>query len=500
MAGIASAGQFGDFTYTDDGTSITIIGYPTSATGVVSIPAAIVVQEDPLIELPVTAIGTNAFAFCTGLTSVTIPSGVTSIGVQAFYNCTGLASVTIPASVESIGTYAFYKCALTEMPLLPGLKTIGSNAFFQCGALASVTIPSTVTSLGAGAFYGCTSLTEVEIPSSVTSIPGGLFHSCSGLTRVTIPDSVTSIGATAFRYCSALTSLTIPPNVTSIGDKAFAYCTGLTGITIPRNVASIGTEVFSNCSALTAISVDEANPVFSSLNGVLFNEAQTTLLAYPPGLSGAYEIPAGVTSIGNKAFFTCGKLTGVTIPASVTAIGQQAFSTCGMLTSAVFSGDAPTMGSNVFELAAATFTAYYYAGQSGFDTEPWTSYTFPVVEIDVSNPITAWLVSKGLPTDANLNSDDNGDGVSLLLAYALDLDPNQNLSGSLPQPVFTETGMSLSFYAGSAGVTYSVQTCTNFEDWTTEGVTISEPDANQIRTATVDFAGPSRFMRLLVNH
>jgi hypothetical protein len=35
----------------------------------------------------VTSIGNGAFSGCTGLTSVTIPSGVTSIGEGTFYKC-----------------------------------------------------------------------------------------------------------------------------------------------------------------------------------------------------------------------------------------------------------------------------------------------------------------------------------------------------------------------------------------------------------------------------
>ena len=34
------ADTFGDYTYTDDGTSITITGYPTNAVGAVDIPAS----------------------------------------------------------------------------------------------------------------------------------------------------------------------------------------------------------------------------------------------------------------------------------------------------------------------------------------------------------------------------------------------------------------------------------------------------------------------------
>jgi len=58
----------------------------------------------------VTAIGSDAFYGCTGLTSITIPNSVTSIGSSAFRECTGLTSITIPNSVTSIGTRAFYGC------------------------------------------------------------------------------------------------------------------------------------------------------------------------------------------------------------------------------------------------------------------------------------------------------------------------------------------------------------------------------------------------------
>ena len=58
----------------------------------------------------VTSIGSSAFKYCIGLTSVTIPNSVTSIGASAFYDCPRLTSVTIPNSVTSIGPSAFYNC------------------------------------------------------------------------------------------------------------------------------------------------------------------------------------------------------------------------------------------------------------------------------------------------------------------------------------------------------------------------------------------------------
>lgn len=40
-----------------------------------------------------TSIEDNAFAYCSGITNITIPDGVTSIGYRAFYNCSGLTKI-----------------------------------------------------------------------------------------------------------------------------------------------------------------------------------------------------------------------------------------------------------------------------------------------------------------------------------------------------------------------------------------------------------------------
>jgi hypothetical protein len=67
-----------------------------------------VITEDMLKGY--TRIGNCAFAYCTSLTSVTIPNSVTSIGCEAFDCCTSLTSVTIPNSVTRIGYGAFLGC------------------------------------------------------------------------------------------------------------------------------------------------------------------------------------------------------------------------------------------------------------------------------------------------------------------------------------------------------------------------------------------------------
>jgi BspA type Leucine rich repeat region (6 copies) len=132
--------------------------------------------------------------------------------------------------------------------------------------------------------------------------------------------------------CTNLRSATIPNSVTSIGRNAFSGCTSLTRVTIGNSVTSIEGWAFYGCTSLTNISVDAGNPAYSSLNGVLFNQAQTTLITFPTGRGGSYIIPNSVTSIVSYAFLGCTSLTSVTIPNSVTSIGGVAFSGCTSLT------------------------------------------------------------------------------------------------------------------------------------------------------------------------
>ena len=239
----------------------------------------------------VTEIGWGAFDGCKGLTSLTIPSSVTSIGKYAFYGCSGLTSLTLPSGVTEIGEEAFHGCSgLTSLTIPSGVTEIGFGAFDGCKGLTSLTIPSSVTKIGRFAFDGCSGLTSLTIPSSVTSIDcWGVFRGCSGLTSLTLPSCVTSIGWGAFYGCSGLTSLTIPSGVTKIGESAFQGCSRLTTLTIPSSVTWIGLEAFSGCSGLTSIYVytkklPELGPdVFTGCN------AQNCTVYVPKGTVDAYK-------------------------------------------------------------------------------------------------------------------------------------------------------------------------------------------------------------------
>ena len=366
----------------------------------------------------VTSFGESVFRDCSALTVVNIGNGVTSIGKYAFRQCASLTSIIIPDSVTSMGTYVFRDCsALSSVTLGSGVTDININIFSGCNALASidvdagntvyasfdgvlydkavttpilcpkgktsVTIPDSVTSIGIvfrdsialtaltigngvtsignEAFSGCSALNSLTIPDSVTSIGSYAFGSCSALTSVIIPDSVTTIDSYAFKECTALASVIIPDSVTSIGQYGFYVCTALTAVTIGNGVTSIGQGAFGYCTALTAINVDAYNGAYSSVDGVLYDKAATTLIQCPL-TKASIVIPASVKIIGESAFEYSNALTSVTIPDSVIYIGKSAFSSCANLTSVTIPDSVTSIGGQAFSDCTALASVSMGAG------------------------------------------------------------------------------------------------------------------------------------------
>jgi len=447
---------------------------------------------DYTIPGTVTAISDYAFQDSSNLTgAMHIPTGVTSIGNYAFQNCTGLGGVSIPSSVTSIGYAPFYSCiSLTAITVDGNNKNYSNNivggvadgVLFNKGKTTLIqypqdksgdyVIPAGVTSIGYNAFASCTKLTGITFPSGITGIAQGEFLSCTSLTTVIIPASVTHIDNSAFAYCYNLASVsntpggtTLPGSITSIGDYAFID-TGLTSVTIPAGVASIGNDAFYNCNKLASLT---------------------------------FATPSQVTGIGAYAFFHCSNLTSVTIPAGVTTIGNQAFYYCTALTKAKFAGNAPTtMGGNVFDLAAAGFQVDYYSNATGFTTPTWDGYAS--VAESPGSTMTNWMVKKGYPSTTDPLSVPNFGGVSLLLAYALNIDPSQNMIASLPKAAVAGNQFGFSFYAGCPDVTYIVEISSDCKNWSNSGVTVSTQDANGNRTATIPVSNGPHFMRLRVSY
>ena len=143
-------------------------------------------------------------------------------------------------------------------------------------------------------------------------------------------------------------SAVVEDGVTSVGGCAFQYCSKLASVTIPADVTSIGYAAFGGCDSLTGIIVNSENAAYTSIDGVLFDKAKTTLVCHPSGHGTAYQIPEGVTAIGDAAFFHCSQLTSVVIPYGVTNIGNYAFDTCSHLTTIEIPDSVTSIGKGAF--------------------------------------------------------------------------------------------------------------------------------------------------------
>lgn len=150
----------------------------------------------------VVGIDTDAFAGCTGLTSIVIPDSVKTIKGAAFKGCSSLESVTGMKNVSTIGSRAFMGCSALTSITIPGqVNTLWDQAFKDCTGLSSLTIEEGVEVLH-NSFVGCSKLTEVVIPASIKEIYG-TFNGCSSLATVRIKGTSIAIeGMGTFRSCN----------------------------------------------------------------------------------------------------------------------------------------------------------------------------------------------------------------------------------------------------------------------------------------------------------
>lgn len=163
---------------------------------------------------------------------------VVAISSQAFYFCSNITSLTFSAPITSIGDYAFAGCSMLNALVLPAsVSSIGDAAFYGCSSLETLTFATTseLTAIPYAAFRGCTSLKAVTVPAYINTIAQGAFEGCEALATVTIQNGVEVIGTQAFQNCTALASLTLPESVVSIGKYAFSGSEKLylDGITVP---------------------------------------------------------------------------------------------------------------------------------------------------------------------------------------------------------------------------------------------------------------------------
>ncbi|SFI45150.1 Listeria/Bacterioides repeat-containing protein [Treponema bryantii] len=403
----------------------------------------------------ITTIGEYAFGE-SGLTSISIPSSVKTIKRAAFYRCWGLTNVVVPDSVETLGESVFYWCSNLETVVLSNsITTIPSRLVDYCNKLKSVNIPESVTTIGSYVFSG--KISEIHIPSSVNSINEYAFNNCSissfsvsvdnqkyssdnnilfdknkttlikaygdvtgkyevpstveiikdgalsgkGITSLVIPSSVRSIGYGAFGGCKGLTDVQISEGVKSIEHNAFYACTSLESVTLPSSLLTMGDQMFWECHNLKEITVSASNPNYSSIDGILFDKKNKTILCYPATKTDtSYTIPSFVKQIDGQAFCGCKYLTKMIIPEGITNIEYEAFRDCTGLTTVELPATLKRIWHSTFRgcsaLSSVTFkdTNNWYISYSSYSytseqeiKEKWT-----LADVSDPNSIATFIV------------------------------------------------------------------------------------------------------------
>lgn len=83
--------------------------------------------------------------------------------------------------------------------------------------------------------------------------------------------------------------------VTALGQALFIYSRGPDTVTVPKTVTALDKTTFSLSKIMKSVTVAAENPVFSSVDGVLFNKAQTELLYFPVAKAASqYTVPLTV--------------------------------------------------------------------------------------------------------------------------------------------------------------------------------------------------------------
>jgi hypothetical protein len=164
----------------------------------------------------------------------------------------------------------------------------------------------------------------------------------------------------------------------------------------------------------------------------------------------------------------------------------------------IFRGDYLSELALNFAAESSQLTIYYLNGKTGWNATSSVSGHPAIMINEATQPAAIWLLEHGQTYNANLSSDANSDGVSLLMAYALDLDPRLNLASSLPRTTLQANTMGLTFHATRPGLTYRVEASSDLAQWSAVGVTQSAPGADGLSTATIPRSGSNRFMRLAV--
>lgn len=153
----------------------------------------------------VTEIGDFAFTGSDVGKQFNMPSTLKIIGESAFQACSNLNFFTIPDSVTSVGESCFASSGISLVTIGSGVTELPDSLFFNCQNLQSndarkIEIPSQIKRIGTRCFGACTNehFSSIEVPSSVEILGDSCFAGCTSLAKVVLNPGLQSIESNVF--------------------------------------------------------------------------------------------------------------------------------------------------------------------------------------------------------------------------------------------------------------------------------------------------------------
>ncbi len=125
-----------------------------------------------------------------------------------------------------------------------------------------------------------------------------------------IPDAidncvVVGIAPKAFtknENCTVRGVLDLPDTISVVTDEIFYGQHNITEVHLPAEMTQFQSSAFVSCSSITAFTIDEQNPFFVTVDGVLYSKDLSTLYRCPNGKEGKVEISEQTVTIEDYAF------------------------------------------------------------------------------------------------------------------------------------------------------------------------------------------------------
>ncbi|MBO5056457.1 MAG: leucine-rich repeat domain-containing protein [Lachnospiraceae bacterium] len=323
----------------------------------------------------------------------TVPETVEEINAYAFWGNPYLKHVTLDSNLSSIPAYAFSNCMNLDSVTIPlPVRSIEAKAFEDCVSLSTVTLPDSMNNIHATAFDGCSHV-EFEATPGTYGAEYAALRKASEVERIEYEDVQDSQVISADEITGDTEQNQTPENETNEtevtprpedtetmppespttinGSSGSGRLLGESSIVAGRAVVFIdnarpaaGSNEKKQKIDLGVESEDSDSPAetVEAIGNILSDNAEkgkdfpkytiagnkiASQAYYQDNTLAEYEIPEGITEIGDFAFSRSG-LNSIVIPEGVEKIGYGAFYHCDSLTSVTIPDSVKEIAANAF--------------------------------------------------------------------------------------------------------------------------------------------------------